>query len=87
MIFNSFNFLVIFPLLFLLYYTIPANRLKWRNGFLLLVSYLLYANWNPTYTLLLLGVTIATYIAARLIEGKQKGKAVVMGGDCPKTLI
>lgn len=72
MIFNSFKFLVIFPLLFLLYYTIPPGMLRWRNGFLLLVSYLLYANWNPTYALLLLGVTVVTYIAARLIENKKK---------------
>jgi len=42
MIFNSFNFIVLFPLIFLLYYAIPAHFPKWRNLFLLVVSYLLY---------------------------------------------
>ena len=49
MIFNSFNFLIVFPILFLLYYLIPAKQQKWRNGYLLLVSYLLYANWINYY--------------------------------------
>lgn len=61
MIFNSFNFLIVFPLLFLLYYLIPAKQQKWRNGFLLVVSYLLYMNWNPAYALVLLGVTLITF--------------------------
>ena len=61
MIFNSFNFIVFFPLLFLLYYIIPAKNGKWRNGYLLLVSYLLYANSMPVYAIILLGVTFVTY--------------------------
>ena len=49
MIYNSFNFIVIFPLIFLLYYLIPARYQKGRNVFLLTVSYLLYLNWKPVY--------------------------------------
>ena len=81
MIFNSFNFLIIFPILFLLYYLIPARQQKWRNGYLLLVSYLLYANWKPVYALILLGVTFVTYLFARWIEeGKRSVKIAVGGG-------
>ena len=61
MIYNSFNFLVIFPLLFGLYYLIPAKYHRGRNAFLLAVSYLLYLNWKPAYALVLLGVTIITF--------------------------
>lgn len=64
MIYNSFNFIVLFPLLFLLYYAIPAKYGKTRNGYLLIVSYLLYDNWEPVYTLILFGVTFVTYIYA-----------------------
>lgn len=82
MIYNSFNFLVIFPILFLLYYLIPAGKVKWRNGYLLLVSYLLYANWRPSYALILLGITAVTYYFARLFEsGYSKNKIIVGGGN------
>ncbi len=80
MVFNSFHFLVVFPLLFLLYYLIPVKQQKWRNGYLLLVSYLLYANWKPVYALILLGVTIVTYLFARWIEEGKRGCMTVVGG-------
>lgn len=38
---------------------------------LLLISYLLYMQWNPAYTLILLGVTMCTYFAAIIIEDKK----------------
>lgn len=80
MIYNSFNFIVIFPLLFLLYYVIPAKKTKWRNGYLLLVSYLLYANWKPAYALILLGVTMVTYLFARWLETCKSRRKIVVGG-------
>ena len=80
MIYNSFNFIVIFPLLFLLYYVIPTKKTKWRNGYLLLVSYLLYANWKPAYALILLGVTMVTYLFARWLETCKSRRKIVVGG-------
>lgn len=72
MIFNSFNFIVVYPLLFLLYYAIPGKDNKWRNLYLLLLSYLLYINFNAVYSLVLLGVTAVTFLAANTIEGQSK---------------
>ena len=43
-----------------------------RNWFLILVSYLLYANWKPAYTLILLAITLMTYFGARYIEIKEE---------------
>lgn len=80
MIYNSFNFIILFPLIFLLYYVIPARYLKVRNMFLLAVSYLLYLNWKPVYALILLGVTLVTYKSARLIEGSEKKKKIMVLG-------
>ena len=79
MIFNSFNFLIVFPILFLLYYLIPEKQQKWRNGYLLLVSYLLYAYWMPVFALILLGITLVTYLFARWIEDGKRGRATVGG--------
>ena len=74
MIFNSFNFLVIFPLLFLLYYAIPAKAQPVRNLYLLVVSYLLYLNFKPSYALILLGVTAITFFFAKAVSSCRKDK-------------
>lgn len=81
MIYNSFLFLVCFPLIFLLYYLIPSKYQKGRNMFLLVVSYLLYINWKPVYALILLGVTGITYLSALQIEynRKQAKKTMTFG--------
>ena len=80
MIFNSFNFIILFPLIFLLYYLIPARFHKGRNAFLLIVSYLLYVNWKPVYALILLGVTLVTYGSARLLSIRESRKRIVVLG-------
>ena len=78
MIYNSFLFLVCFPLIFLLYYLIPAKYQKGRNLFLLVVSYVLYINWKPVYALILLGVTGITYQTSLQIESKRVHSKKIM---------
>ncbi|MBR4327796.1 MAG: MBOAT family protein [Bacteroidales bacterium] len=80
MIFNSFNFIVLFPIIFLLYYLIPAKYNKVRNLYLLLLSYLLYLQWKPIHVLILLGVTSITYFAARAVEKSDNPKRVLTVG-------
>ncbi len=77
MVFNSFQFLWLFPLIFLAYWLISgllktARGLKMVNVFLLLTSYGLYAQWKPAYAFLLLGVSIVTYVGALVIEKKRE---------------
>ncbi len=59
--FISFEFIVLFPLILLLYWIIPG---KARCRFLLLVSYGFYCYWNPWMVVLLLGTTLVSYVAA-----------------------
>lgn len=66
MVFTSFNFLIFFPLLIAVYYATPM-RYRWLT--LLLVNYFFYANINPTFALLLAGITACTYVCTRLIAG------------------
>ena len=61
MTFNSFSFWLVFPLIFGLYWLIPAKWNQWRKVFLIVVSYLLYMNWKPTFALVLLAITLVTY--------------------------
>lgn len=88
MIFNSFQFLWLFPIIFLAYWGCSLmakgeNLRKTSNGLLLVASYLLYMQWYPAYALLLLGVTAVTYLFAILIE-KRKAygckKYIIMSG-------
>ena len=64
MLFNSFNFLIFFPLVLIIYYIIPK---KARWVFLLLVSYFFYMNWEPIYALLILTSTIITFVGSKVI--------------------
>lgn len=74
MIYNSFKFIIIFPLLFLLYYVIPARCHKLRNGFLLVVSYALYISWKPAFALVLLGVSLITFAGGYLLDDDRTCK-------------
>lgn len=80
MVYNSFNFIIIFPFIFFFYYAIPNRCQRARNLFLLAVSYLLYLNWVPVYALILLGVTAVTYLSARLLERSDKRRRIVLVG-------
>lgn len=68
MAFNSFNFWLVFPIFFLVYWLIPVRFIQWRKFWLVLVSYLLYMNWKPVFALVLLGVTLTTYGGGRLLD-------------------
>ena len=69
MTFNSFIFWLIFPFIFGAYWLIPYNQ--WRKIFLLVASYVLYMNYNPTFALVLLGVTLVTYWGGQILELKD----------------
>ena len=73
MSFTDLRFWLIFPLIFVLYWAIPAKWNTWRKVFLVLVSYLLYMNWKPAYAIVLLGITLITYSGGRyLIDTHQE---------------
>lgn len=74
MIFNTFEFLWLFPLIFIVYWAV-TNRQKmaerWpelSNYLLIAISYGLYIKWRPVFSLVLLWVTVVTYLASRKIE-------------------
>ena len=67
MLFNSFQFLVFFPLVCVLYFILRDNR--WRIPFLLLASYYFYMSWKPVYAVLILASTLITYFGAIRLEG------------------
>jgi len=80
MLFNSFQFILIYPLLFLLYYAIPQGWQRSRNAYLLAVSYALYIQWKPAYALVLLFVTVVSYGAALHLVRVKRRRAMVVAG-------
>ena len=66
MLFNSFEFLLFFPTVCLIYFLLAKN--KYRNPFLLLASYYFYMNWKPVYAVLILASTLLTYACGLLVE-------------------
>ncbi len=70
MAFNSFNFWILFPFIFLFYWAIPAKWNLWRKVFLILVSYSLYMNWKPAFAVVLFGVTLITYWGGHFLSSE-----------------
>lgn len=64
MLFNTFNFWVIFPFIFTTYWLIPCKYEKAKKWSMIIISYLLYMNYKPSYALILLAITLITYSGA-----------------------
>lgn len=65
MLFNSLEFLIFLPVVFLLYWVIPQ---KFRWALLLLASYFFYMYWNWKLVFLILFTTVVSYFAGLLLE-------------------
>lgn len=71
MLFNSFEFLLFFPLVLVLYYVLPHRNRWW---FLLVSSYLFYAASEPYLIVLLLISTLVDYYCGLRIGASADGK-------------
>ena len=80
MLYNSYAFLLFFPLVLILVGLIPV---RWKNPALLFVSYYFYSCFSRRYCLLLLGCTVVVYLAALGLERRRwvfpVGLAAVLG--------
>jgi len=71
MLFNSFQFLLFFPIVTLLYYVLP-HRFRWLH--LLIASCVFYMAFIPVYIFILFVTIIVDYIAGILIEKESGGR-------------
>jgi alginate O-acetyltransferase complex protein AlgI len=65
MLFNSFQFLIYFPIVLTVFFALPD---KWRNAFLLLASYYFYMCWRPAYITVIWFISLLDYFAGIMIE-------------------
>ena len=73
MVFNSYRFLIFFPIVVVINFLLPK---KVQYLWLLAASYYFYMNWDARYVLLLLFSTGVTYLSGIVIEraGTKRGK-------------
>lgn len=64
MLFNTFSFLVFFPVVIGIYFLVPK---KAKQLWLLIASYYFYMNWNAVYAVLILGITVIGYVGGILL--------------------
>ena len=68
MLFNSFSFLVFFPVVVLVLFIIPR---RFRSVWLLVASYWFYMSWNPKYAVLI-GLSTVITCAAGLASARAE---------------
>lgn len=71
MVFNSLEYAVFFPLVFLLYWRLPRRG---QNILLLLGSWFFYAMWDPRFVLLMWFSTAVDFFVGRYIESTDDEK-------------
>lgn len=65
MLFNSFDFMLFFPAVVIVFLVVPK---KLRSLWLLIASYYFYMSWNPKYAVLMVTSTFITFLSGILIE-------------------
>jgi alginate O-acetyltransferase complex protein AlgI len=68
MLFNSFEFLIFLPIVFLLYWFVFSKNKTAQNAFLLIASYVFYSFWDWRFSFLLAFSTILDYSSGIIID-------------------
>ncbi|MFR9649384.1 MAG: MBOAT family O-acyltransferase [Rikenellaceae bacterium] len=71
MLFNSFEFLLFLPIVFLLYWFVFNKNLKLQNAFIVVVSYIFYGWWDWRFLILIAFTSACSYYSGLQIEKAQ----------------
>ena len=74
MLFNSFEYLIFLPVIFILYWSIKPGKYRWQNVLLLIASYIFYGFWDYRFLFLLLFSTLLDYYTGLKIFQAQTKK-------------
>ena len=87
MLFNSFEFLIFLPIVFLLYWFVfdyamrgRKRQLLWQNLLIVVASYIFYGWWDWRFLILIAITTVLSFLSGIGIDKAptQRGKKVVM---------
>lgn len=82
MLFNSFEFLLFLPVVFLLYWFVFQKNLKAQNVFLLVVSYVFYGWWDWRFLGLIIASSLVDYwcgLKMSTVDGRRMTAEDVIG--------
>ncbi len=76
MLFNSINFAIFLPIVFILYWFFTNKNLKVQNALLLISSYFFYACWDWRFMFLLLFSTLLDYFTGLQMQNSRSQKNI-----------
>lgn len=85
MIFNSFEFLLFLPIVFILYWYV-FKALKWQNLFIVAASYVFYGWWDWRFLILIFLTTCCSYASGLMIE-RHEGQRHKQKAICAANII
>lgn len=74
MLFNSLDFGIFLPLVFIIYWFLTNNNLRLQNAFIVIASYVFYGWWDWRFLSLIILSTLVDYYIGGAISRKQKKK-------------
>ncbi|MFA7131985.1 MAG: MBOAT family O-acyltransferase [Bacteroidales bacterium] len=74
MLFNSLNFAIFFPIVFIIYWGFLKNSLKYQNLLLLVSSCFFYACWDWRFLFLLFASIVLVYFSGRFMGSAKSQK-------------
>jgi alginate O-acetyltransferase complex protein AlgI len=72
MLFNSIDFAIFLPIVFLLYWIIPKKHLRIQNGLVVIASYVFYGWWDFRFLTLIFFSTVIDYFVGRGLMRQEK---------------
>lgn len=72
MLFNSFEYLLFLPTVFILYWFVFKKNLKLQNTFLLVISYFFYGLWDWRFLSLIIFSSIVDFYCGKAIDSASK---------------
>lgn len=80
MLFNSLDFAIFLPIVFLLYWFVAQNNLKLQNALIVLASYVFYGWWDWRFLSLIIFSTVVDYLVGQKlrVEEKQSKRKVLL---------
>jgi alginate O-acetyltransferase complex protein AlgI len=83
MLFNSLEFAIFLPLVFLIYWLILGRMRKTQNAFLLMASYIFYGWWDWRFLILIFASSLVDYVVGlclgRVAENKARSRKMLLG--------
>ena len=81
MLFNSFDFAVFLPVVFIFYWYVFNKSIRIQNSFLVLISYFFYGWWDAKFLVLIFLSTVVDFYVSNQIwkEKTQKKRRLLLG--------